>query len=153
MKKFLPLIIIFLILALFTTIVISMEKDEQPLTIAKGNTERKALDFKINFTNDSHCKMVITTKINASQVISNDGRTWFFDDPVCMVEWLESKPFKASAKIWIYTLDTNRWIDAKRAWYGVTDKTAMHYGFGAREHQTEETISFKEMSLRALKGK
>jgi nitrous oxide reductase accessory protein NosL len=69
-----------------------------------------------------------------------------------MVEWLEKKSFKKEAKIWVYTLDTNQWIDAKKAWYGVTDKTAMHSGFGAREEKIEKSIDFSEMSLRALRG-
>ena len=152
MKKILPLIIIFAILALSATIFVWMAKDEQPVTIVKGNIAMKALDFKVNFTNDSHCKMVIRTKSNASEVVHPDGRTWFFDDPVCMVEWLEEKSFKNSVKIWIYSIDTHQWIDAEKAWYGVKDKTAMHSGLGAREHKEEGTIDFKEMSLRVLKG-
>jgi hypothetical protein len=152
MKKLLPLLIILLILAISATIFISMAKDEQPVTLAKGNMEMKALDFKLNFTNDSHCKMLISTKINASQVATKSGKTWFFDDPACMIEWLQNKSFKASAKLWIYTIDTNKWIDAKSAWYGVTDKTAMHYGFGAREQKVEKTINYEEMVLRVLRG-
>ena len=152
MKKLLPLVIILLILAVSATIFISMAKEEQPVTIVKGNSAMKALDFKVNFTNDSHCKMIIRTKNNASQVVHPDGRTWFFDDPVCMVEWLKNKAFKSSAKLWIYTIDTHQWIDAKSAWYGVTDKTAMHYGFGAREKQEEGTIDYETMALRAVRG-
>ena len=152
MKKLLPPLIILLILAISATIFISMAKDDQPLTIAKGNMEMKALDFKENFTNDSYCKMIISTKRNASQVATKSGKTWFFDDPACMVEWLQNKSFKASAKLWIYTIDTNKWIDAKSAWYGVTDKTAMHYGFGAREAKSEGTINYEEMALRVLRG-
>lgn len=152
MKKLLPLIIIVLILAVAATLFISMAKETQPLSIAKGNMEMKALDFKVNFTNDPYCKMLITTKRNASQVASPSGKTWFFDDPVCMVKWLEDKSFKESAKLWIYTIDTQQWIDAKKAWYGVTDKTAMHYGFAARENRAEKTIGYEEMVLRALRG-
>jgi len=152
MKKLLPLIIIVLILAVAATLFISMAKNDQPLSIAKGNMEMKALDFKVNFTNDPQCKMLIATKRNACQVATPSGKTWFFDDPVCMVQWLQNKSFKASAKLWIYTIDTNKWIDAKKAWYGVTDKTAMHYGFAAREHKSEKTIGYEEMALRALRG-
>jgi hypothetical protein len=152
MKKLLPLLIIFVILGISAVIFISIAKENQPVTIVKGNTEKKALEFKLNFTNDSHCKMLISERKNALQVVNPDGETWFFDDPLCMVEWLEKKSFKKEAKIWVYTLDTNQWIDAKKAWYGVTDKTAMHSGFGAREEKIEKSIDFSEMSLRALRG-
>ncbi len=152
MKKLLPLLVISIILAVTATIFISMAKSDQPVTIAKGNIEMNPLDFKIDFTNDSHCKMLINTKINSLQVATKSGKTWFFDDPLCMVEWIEDKSFKEDAKIWVYSLDTNRWIDAKKAWYGVTDRTAMHSGFGARENRVEKSIDFKEMYLRSLRG-
>ena len=152
MKKLLPLLIIFVILGVSAIIFVSMAKSEQPLTIAKGNTEMKPLEFKLNFTNDSHCKMLIQHKENSLEVATPSGKTWFFDDPACMVEWIKDKPFKDSSKIWVYTLDTKRWIDAKKAWYGVIDKTAMHSGFGAREKKIENAIDFKEMSLRVLRG-
>jgi len=96
--------------------------------------------------------MVIKELRNSAQVISPDGKTWFFDDVGCMVLWLKDKPFKDSAKLWVYTVDTNRWIDAKEAKYGIKDHTAMHYGFGARERETNETISFEEMQLRMYRG-
>lgn len=152
MKKLLPLLIILLVMSIIAMIFISMAKDTQPVTVLKNNTEMKALPLKVNFTNDSYCKMLITTKRNSVQVVSPDGKTWFFDDPGCMVLWLEDKSFKADVKIWIYTIDTKQWIDAKTAWYGIKDKTEMHYGFGAREQKVEGTIDFDEMQLRMLRG-
>jgi copper chaperone NosL len=152
MKKLIPLIIILLVIGIIAMIFISMAKDKQPVTVVKNNTKMEALPLKVNFTNDSYCKMLITTERNSMQVVAPDGKTWFFDDPGCMVLWLEDKPFKAHAKIWVNTIDTNRWIDAKKVWYGVIDQTQMHYGFGARETKTEGSIDFQEMQLRMLRG-
>jgi len=152
MKKILPLLIILLILGITAVVFISMAKNDQPITIVKGNTEMKALPLKVNFTNDPYCKMLITKEDNAAQVVAPDGKTWFFDDPGCMVLWLQDKDFKKSAKIWVHTLDTHKWIDAKSASYGVKDRTEMHYGFGARENKTDETIDFDEMVLRMYRG-
>ena len=152
MKKLLPLVIIFVILGITAVIFVSMAKNDQPVTIVKGNIEMKALPLKVNFTNDPYCKMLIIEQINSSQVVSPDGKTWFFDDPACMVLWLQDKAFNETAKLWIYSIDTMKWIDARKAWYGRTDQTAMHYGFGAREHKTEDTIDFNSMSLHVLRG-
>ena len=151
-KKLLPLLIILVILGITAVIFVSMAKNDQPITIVKGNTKREALPLKVNFTNDPYCKMLITTQRNSSQVVSPDGNTWFFDDPACMVLWLEDKAFKGSAKLWIYSIDSHQWIDAKKAWYGRSDKTAMHYGFGAREQKTEDTIDYNTMALYVLRG-
>lgn len=152
MKKLIPLLIILTVMGIIAIIFISMAKDKQPITIVKNNTQMKALPLKVNFTNDSYCKMLITTERNSVQVVSPNGNTWFFDDPGCMVLWIQDKSFKEKAKIWVYSIDTKKWIDAKHAWYGVTDQTEMHYGFGAREHKVEGNIDFKEMQLRILRG-
>jgi len=152
MKKVLPLLVTLFFMAIIAMIVISMAKEEQPVTIAKGNVEMKALPIKLNFTNDTECKMLIKSEENTAQVAIPDGRTWFFDDPGCMVLWLKGKPFKDSAKLWVRTLDSKKWVDAKMAHYGVTDHTAMHYGFGAREQATDKTIEYDEMRLRMLRG-
>ncbi|CAA6823712.1 MAG: Unknown protein [uncultured Sulfurovum sp.] len=152
MKKILPLLIIFVILAIAAVIFVSMATKDQPITIIKGNTDMKPWPLKVNFTNDPHCKMLITEQRNSSQVVAPDGRTWFFDDPACMVLWIEHKPFEKTAKLWIHSIDTKKWIDARKAWYGRADKTAMHYGFGAREHKVEGTIDFTTMRLYVFRG-
>jgi copper chaperone NosL len=152
MKKLIPLLIILVIMSIIAVVFVSMAKDKQPVVIVKNNTEMKALPLKVNFTNDAYCKMLITTKRNSMQVVSPDGKTWFFDDPGCMVLWLQDKSFKVDAKLWVYTIDTKTWLDAKTAWYGIKDKTEMHYGFGAREKKTEGSIDYIEMELRILRG-
>ena len=69
-----------------------------------------------------------------------------------MVLWLQDKDFRDTATLWIHSIDTKQWIDARKAWYGRADQTAMHYGFGAREHKTEDAIDFATMSLHMLRG-
>ena len=133
-------------------IVVSMAKENQPITIIKGNIEMRPIDIKLNSTNDTHCKMIIKKLENSAEVVDKSGRTWFFDDVGCMILWLEGKKFKDSTRLWVYTIDSKKWIDAKKAYYGVTDHTAMHYGFGAREQEHNSTIDFNEMRLRMLRG-
>ena len=152
MKKILPLIIIAAMLAVIAFIFISMAKEEKPVTVITGNTAMKPLPIKIGHTNDPQCAMLLKSERNAVEVVAPDGRTWFFDDPGCMVKWIEKKPFRDQAKIWVHTLDTKRWIDARKAYYGVTDATEMRYGFGAREHKGGKAIDFEEMRLRVLRG-
>jgi len=151
-KKLIPIIVIVLMLAIIATIFISMAKEDQPVTIVKGNMEMKVLPIKLNHTNDTQCAMLIKTNHNAAEVVAPDGRTWFFDDPGCMVLWIEDKPFRKEAKLWVHTIDTEKWIDARKAHFGVTDHSEMGYGFGARENDSNQTIDFEEMHLRMLRG-
>jgi len=152
MKKLLTIFITLSLLAIAGVIIVSMAKKDAPVVIVKGNREHKPLPIKLNHTNDTECAMLIKSEKNAAEVVAPDGRTWFFDDPGCMIKWLRDKPFKDRATLWVRTVDTNRWIDAKKAYFGVKDHTAMHYGFGARERKGEQTIIFKEMRLRVLRG-
>jgi len=152
MKKVLTILLTIVMIVILAVIGISAFKKDAPIVIAKGNIEQKPLPIKLNKTNDTECAMLIKTERNAAEVALKDGRTWFFDDPGCMVKWLKDKPFKDKAKLWVHTVDTNRWIDAKVAKYGVKDHTAMHYGFGAREKETNETIDFNKMVLRMYRG-
>jgi nitrous oxide reductase accessory protein NosL len=152
MKKALPVILTILLFAVVAVVVISVAKKEQPVVFVEGNTKKAPLPIKIGFTNDIQCKMLIADINNSAEVISPDGKTWFFDDPGCMILWLKDKDFEDKAKLWVYTLDSNKWVDAKKAWYGIKDHTAMHYGFGAREKKCKECINFEEMRLRMLRG-
>jgi hypothetical protein len=152
MKKLLPLLGIALFITVVAVLFVSMAKEEAPVTIVTGNTALKPLPIKLGHTNDPQCAMLIKTEQNAVEVVAPDGRTWFFDDPGCMILWLESRPLRDTAKIWVHTIDTDRWVDAREAGYGVTDHTAMHYGFGAREKRCAECIDFETMRLRMLRG-
>ncbi len=152
MKKVLPLLSIALLIAVIAIVFVSMAKKDAPVTIVKGNTAFKPLPIKLNHTNDTQCAMLIKSERNACEVIAPDGRTWFFDDPGCMILWLKERDWANKAVLWVHTLDTKRWIDARKAWYGIKDATEMRYGFGAREHKCDDCIDFEEMRLRMLRG-
>jgi nitrous oxide reductase accessory protein NosL len=152
MKKLLPILSIALFVAAIAIVFVSMAKKDTPITIVKGNTAFKPLPIKIGKTNDTQCAMIIKSMRNTAEVISPDGKTWFFDDPGCMILWLKERSWADKAVLWVHTLDTKQWIDARKAWYGVSDHTEMHYGFGAREKKCNECIGFDEMRMRMLRG-
>ena len=152
MKKLLPLLSIVLLIAVIAIVFVSMAKKDGPVTIAKGNMTFKPLPIKINHTNDTQCAMLIKSERNACEAIAPDGRTWFFDDPGCMMLWLKERTWADKAVLWVHTLDTKRWINARKAWYGIKDATEMRYGFGARENKCDECIDFEKMRLRMLRG-
>lgn len=152
MKQILKIVLGVIVLVVAAIILLSMVKKDGPIVIVQGNLAQKPLPIKLHKTNDPECAMLIKTQENAAEVVAPDGRTWFFDDPGCMVKWIKDKPFKAKAKLWVHTLDTNHWIEAKKARYGVADHTAMHYGFGSRERDNNHTIDFNEMMLRMYRG-
>ena len=138
--------------AIIAGIFVSMAKKDAPITIINDNHEKQPLAILLGKTNDTQCAMLIKSEENAAEVVAPDGRTWFFDDPGCMVLWLKDKPFKDQATLWVHAIDTKEWVDGRKAFYGVTDPSEMHYGFGARTKPNKETIDFEEMTLRMYRG-
>ncbi|MFA7611482.1 MAG: hypothetical protein WCY51_08285 [Sulfurimonas sp.] len=152
MKKFTPILILLLFVGVVTTIFFSLASSKRMIVVKDGNLKQLPIEMQIGIYQDSDCGMVIDDLRDASQVVTKSGRSWFFHDHGGFVKWLEDKEFRDSAKIWVMSRDTNRWIDAKEAFYSLTDETPMGYGFGAYEKRAEEFIDFDTMRLRVLRG-
>lgn len=152
MKKYIPLFSIFIVVVLIIIIFLTMSNSKQMVVVKENNLSQVPLEIILGKYQDSDCGMIIDDLEYASQVISSDGKTWFFHDHGGMVKWLKDKPFKDSAKIWVMTKDTKRYIDGRSAWYSRTDKTPMRYGFGAYENLQDGFISFEEVQLRVLRN-
>ena len=152
MKSLKVLLLISIIVAIIVALFLSLANRQQMVTLMTGNLEKKPLTIVLNHYQDSECGMVIDSLDYASQVVDNNGNTWFFHDHGGMVDWLNRKSFKNDATIWIYAKDTKRWIDGYEAWYSRDEKTPMLYGFGAYENKKEKLINFKTMQLHMLRG-
>ena len=106
-----------------------MAKEQKMVVIKEGNISQTPLEIILGKYQDSDCGMIINDLTFASQVISQDGKTWFFHDHGGMANWLNNKDFKNSVKIFVMTKDTNRYIDGKTAFYSTNEITPMRYGF------------------------
>jgi len=152
MKKITPIIIVLLFVGIIVGLFLSLGKVQKMVVIKEGNLKKLPLEIVLHKYQDSDCGMVIDDISYVSQVIAPDGKTWFFHDHGGFVHWLEDKPFKDDAVIWVYTRDTKQWVDGKKAWYSLNDITPMGYGFGAYEHKQDGFIDFKTMRLKMLRG-
>ena len=126
----------------------SLYSSSEPISVIHGNQGGYPLLFTLDKTNDPVSKMLIREFRNACEVVEENGDTHFFAEPADMILWLSGKPVGKHYRLWVYTIDTGRWINAKLAWYGVTDKTVMGYGFGAREKRCESCIDYRELQKR-----
>jgi hypothetical protein len=148
-KKVLISILIF---SVFITLFFVFADYERLITIQKGNIEKKPLEIIPYKMQDADCGMVIEGLKFTSQVVSNEGFTWFFHDIGGMINWIERKSFKTKPVIWVYTLDTKRYINGYKAYYSINEDTPMQYGFGAYENIQKHLIEFDDMKLRMLRG-
>lgn len=152
MKKLLPIFTIIILIVIITLIFVSMSNEKRMVVIQDGNHTHEPLDIQVNHYQDTQCGMTIGTNKHSAQAISPDGRTWFFDDPGCLALWYKNIKFKDHSIIWVYSNDTNKYIDGKKAWYSKADMTTMGYGFGAYKNKKDEMISFSEMLLKMYSG-
>ena len=152
MKKFIPLFVVLIAVLVIVMIFLSLASSKKMVVVQDGNTEQKPIEMKAGIFQDSDCGMVIDDLVDASQVITKSGKSWFFHDHGGMVKWLEDKEFRNSAKIWVMSRDTKKWIEAEEAFYSLVDKTPMGYGFGAYEKNNQEYVNFDTMRLRILRG-
>ena len=152
MKKILPFLILIIIIAIIIIIFLSMSNTKQMVVLKEGNTTQTPLEIVLGKYQDSDCGMTIEDMTYVSQVVSSDGKTWFFHDHGGMANWLKDKSFKDNAKIWVMSKDSKKYIDARTAWFSRTDTTPMGYGFGAYEIKQDGFISFDEMLLKVLRN-
>jgi hypothetical protein len=147
MKK--VILILFPIILLVGTFFIM--KTENPSDIK--NIKQEPLEFKDNQIQCPQCNMFLVGKKYTAETVTSDGKTHFFDDPGCLVLWVEENVKDDKSLVsWVYTLDTNKWVKANSAFYSINDSTPMHYGFGAYESSVNNSIKYEEMKLRMLRG-
>ena len=151
-KKIMPILIVLIFVIIIVTLFLSIASNKKMILVTQGNTKQIPVEIKEGVFLDSDCGMVINDLKDIAQVITNSGKSWFFHDHGGLVKWLEDKEFKDSAKIWVKSRDTRKWIEARKAHYSLTDTTAMGYGFGAYENKKDSHVDFDTMRLRILRG-
>ena len=149
MKKVLT---VFVVISTTVAMFLVLAKKPHPKIVMLGNTVQKPVDIVAHAWQCSECKMPIETKKYAGEVVSKEGKTWFFDDVGCLAAWLRGQRFRDSARVWVFSIDTKRWIDGRQAWYSVFESTPMGYGFGAYENEAPGRIDFKTMTERMASG-
>jgi hypothetical protein len=152
MKKYAPLLIVLLFVIIIVTVFLSLAKVQNMVVIKKGNVEQIPLEIVLDKYQDSDCGMIIEDLKYVSQVVSSDGKTWFFHDHGGFIHWLEDKSFKDDVVIWVRTIDTKKYVKAEDAFYSLNDITPMGYGFGAYENTKKGRVAFNVMRLKMLRG-
>jgi len=132
----------------------SMTKSEKQSIklLYKGNTAYKSINIEAKEYSCAKCKMDVKALDYATQVVTKNGDTYFFDDIGCMLLWLKSHRENV-VKTYVRTLDTHRWIEAEKAHYSRIAPSPMGYGFGAVEVSKEGLISYAKMRDLMLKDK
>lgn len=91
----------------------------------------------------SHCGMAISNARFACQLQTRSGKIYDFDDPGCLLTFLDEKHPQVRA-IYFHALAGDRWIKAAEAAFVRGENTPMGYGFGAVPAGTPGAISLEQ---------
>jgi len=153
MKKFfISLLSVVIGGAVVMLIFISLATEEGAKYVYKGNSDKKPIIIKPKEYQCSECNMYIDNMKYLAEIIREDGVTYFFDDIGCVVLWLKNNS-SSNMIVITKTMDTNIWIDPKKAWYSKIDNEPMGYGFVSYQNKKDGFISYDEMKLLMLQGK
>ncbi len=144
--------IIFAFFILLVIILFSTSSFEQSIVVVQNNYTKQPISITPNKYKDRFCNMTIEDITYSAQVVLQNEDTLFFDDIGCLVLWLKDQKKKDKIVLWVWTKDENRYIDARQAWYSLTDRTPMHYGFGAYKTKQNNYINFDTMTNKMLQG-
>ncbi len=152
MKKLAPIFTTIAIMAIIMILFSSLAKQEQMITVYKDNPKQVPLPLSLHHLQDPQCAMVVEKNEFAAQLAAKSGKTWVFDEIGCLVLWQEDKVFVDAPKLWVYTMDSKKWIAAQKAHYSANEHTPMKHGFGAYEYPDATLIDYEEMRQRVLRG-
>lgn len=77
----------------------------------------------------SRCRMAISEKRYAAQVVEPSGAA-FFDDVGCMAVWLQENRTDPSAVLFVADYRTLQWVPAEEAFYVRSQKIPSPMGYG-----------------------
>lgn len=96
----------------------------------------------------THCKMAISEKQFASEIITTDGDALKFDDIGCMQDYLKEKPDTKVAVHFFMNYETKTWLKGNAATFVKSKEITSPMGGGiiAFEHETKAKTAAAEFS-------
>ena len=99
------------------------------------------------------CNMELPDSNIHTSTVTGNAKTEYFDDVGCMVLWMKENNIDLnSVDMMVFSNDTNKYIDANKAFYKFNEKTPMMYGFSAYENKQENIIYYEEVMMKMLRG-
>ncbi|MBZ0106038.1 MAG: protein NosL [Sulfuricella denitrificans] len=103
------------------------------------------------------CSMALSDKRYAAQVRGGPKhQAYKFDDFGCVMFWLKDKSWAndPATEIWVMDMRSNKWIEARKAFYLPNKMTPMAYGLGAVALPEPGSMNYEDARKQVLaKGK
>jgi copper chaperone NosL len=83
----------------------------------------------------AHCRMLVGQPAHAAQLITTDGEVAFFDDPGCVLQYLDERD-PAVHRLWFHDHGSDAWLSADEVGFVTGADTPMGYGLAAVPRST-----------------
>lgn len=91
----------------------------------------------------AHCRMAVGEPAHAAQLVTADGDALFFDDPGCLMQYLDEHAPRTH-RIWFHDRADERWIAAADVGFLPGAATPMGFGLAATDRGTPGAMSLAE---------
>jgi hypothetical protein len=95
----------------------------------------------------AQCSMHVGEPAFAAQLTAKDGRTLFFDDPGCLLTFLDRQRPDVHA-IWFRHRDEDRWLPAAAVAFATVPRSPMGYGLQAVDPGTPGALTLTQAQQR-----
>ena len=119
------------------------------LVVALVSCTRPSGPEPIAFDREScaHCHMLISDPAFAAQLQTEDGETFNFDDPGCLLRWRAEHAPRVQA-VWFHHLREERWLPEAKVAFVPVARTPMGYGLGAVDAGAPDALSRAQAEAR-----
>ncbi|MEO5367352.1 MAG: nitrous oxide reductase accessory protein NosL [Magnetococcus sp. WYHC-3] len=92
----------------------------------------------------SACRMLLSDRRYAAQVLDGSRQHRLFDDPGEMLHWLckNRRSGDGALILWVTDAGDGSWLPARHAHYETGHLTPMGYGLGARRQPAPQTLDY-----------
>ena len=95
----------------------------------------------------AHCRMLVGEPAHAAQLITAGGDVLFFDDPGCLMTYLDQHAV-AIHRLWFHDRASERWLGADAAGFVPGATTPMGFGLAATDRTTPGALTLEQARRR-----
>jgi len=95
----------------------------------------------------AHCRMLVGDPAYAAQLVTADGEVLHFDDPGCLLRFLDEQRPQVR-QLWFHHLHDDRWLAGDRVGFVTGRSSPMGYGLGAVDAGAAGAITADEARAR-----
>ena len=98
----------------------------------------------------SHCRMAVSQRPFAAEVVTVEGSVDYFDDIGCLVAWVKEHRPSETAGVFVVDYESEEWLDARGAYYVESKRLPTPMSSGLAAFGSEESA---EAAAERLEGR